>query len=81
MLVSDIGMPGEDGYDLIRKVRAMEPKRGGRIPAVALTAYARAEDRLRTLSAGFQMHVLKPIEPVKLAAVVASFAWRTGRRE
>jgi CheY-like chemotaxis protein/nitrogen-specific signal transduction histidine kinase len=80
VLVSDIGMPGEDGYDLIRKVRAMEPERGGRIPAVALTAYARAEDRLRALSAGFQMHVPKPVEPVELAAVVASFAWRTGRR-
>lgn len=75
VLVSDIGMPGEDGYDLIKKVRAMEPERGGRIPAVALTAYARTEDRLRALSAGFQMHVPKPVEPVELAAVVASFAW------
>ncbi|HJU06001.1 MAG TPA: response regulator [Nitrospiraceae bacterium] len=77
VLVSDIGMPGEDGYDLIRKVRAMEPDRGGRIPAVALTAYARVEDRLRALSAGFQMHVSKPVEPIELAAVVASFAWRS----
>jgi len=80
VLVSDIGMPGEDGYELIRKVRAMEPERGGRIPAVALTAYARVEDRLRALSAGFQMHVPKPVEPVELAAVVASFAWRTEKR-
>ena len=78
VLVSDIGMPGEDGYDLIRKVRAMDPACGGRIPAVALTAYARVEDRLRALSAGFQMHVAKPVEPLELATVVASFAWRRG---
>ncbi|MGH7230613.1 MAG: response regulator [Nitrospiraceae bacterium] len=77
VLVSDIGMPGEDGYDLIRKVRAMAPDCGGRIPAVALTAYARVEDRLRALSAGFQMHVPKPVEPIELATVVASFAWRS----
>ncbi|MES4786207.1 MAG: hybrid sensor histidine kinase/response regulator, partial [Nitrospiraceae bacterium] len=80
VLVSDIGMPGEDGYELIRKVRAMDPERGGRIPAVALTAYARVEDRLKALSAGFQMYVPKPVEPVELAAVVASFAWRTGKK-
>jgi signal transduction histidine kinase/DNA-binding response OmpR family regulator len=80
VLVSDIGMPGEDGYELIRKVRALEPEHGGRIPAVALTAYARVEDRLRVLSAGFQMHVPKPVEPVELATVVASFAWRTEKR-
>ncbi len=80
VLVSDIGMPGEDGYELIRKVREMEPDRGGCIPAVALTAYARGEDRIRALSAGFQMHVSKPVEPVELAAVVASFAWQTRKR-
>ena len=81
VLVSDIGMPGEDGYELIRKVRAMEQEHGGRIPAVALTAYARVEDRLRALSAGYQIHVPKPVEPVELAAVVASFAWRTGQQQ
>ena len=80
VLVSDIGMPGEDGYDLIRKVRQMDPDHGGCIPAVALTAYARGEDRIRALSAGFQMHVSKPVEPVELAAVVASFAWQTRKR-
>jgi CheY-like chemotaxis protein len=79
VLISDIGMPGEDGYELIRKVRAMDPKQGGRIPAVALTAYARGEDRLRALSAGFQMHVAKPVEPAELVAVVASFAWQAGK--
>jgi PAS domain S-box-containing protein len=76
ILVSDIGMPGEDGYSLIGKVRAMKPENGGKMPAVALTAYARAEDRQRALMSGFQMHVTKPIEPDELAAVVASLAKR-----
>jgi PAS domain S-box-containing protein len=78
VLVSDIGMPGEDGYELIRQVRAMTHKEGGSIPATALTAYARSEDRLRALKAGFQMHVAKPVEPVELVAVVASLAGKTG---
>ncbi|HYG08492.1 MAG TPA: hypothetical protein VD835_00830, partial [Pyrinomonadaceae bacterium] len=69
--------PGEDGYTLIRKVRNLPPERGGRIPAAALTAYARAEDRMRALRAGFQLHVPKPVEPAELAAVVASLAGRT----
>jgi signal transduction histidine kinase/ActR/RegA family two-component response regulator len=72
VLVSDIGMPGEDGYTLIRKVRALEPEHGGRVPAVALTAYARVEDRLQALSAGYNMHVPKPVEPAELAVVIAS---------
>ncbi len=71
-LVSDIAIPERDGYDLIREVRAREPERGGKIPAVAVTAYARAEDRVRALAAGFQMHVAKPIDPDELIAVVAS---------
>ena len=63
----------------IRRVRALEAKEGGgRIPAIALTAYARVEDRVRALKAGFQVHVPKPIEPVELVAVVASLAGRTG---
>ncbi len=74
MLVSDIGMPGEDGYELIRKVRALKPDEGGRTPAAALTAFARAEDRTRALRAGYQTHVAKPIEPTELTAVVASLA-------
>ena len=78
VLVSDIGMPGEDGYALIGSVRKLEEGRGGRVPAVALTAYARAEDRVRALRAGFQVHVPKPIEPVELVTVVASLAGRTG---
>ncbi len=78
VLISDIGMPGEDGYTLIRKVRALQPERGGQIPAVALTAYARMEDRTRALAAGFQMHVPKPVKPIELTTVVASLARRIG---
>jgi CheY-like chemotaxis protein len=74
MIVSDIGMPGEDGYDFIRKVRALPPAHGGRTPAAALTAFARAEDRTRALRAGYQTHVTKPVESMELTAVVASLA-------
>jgi CheY-like chemotaxis protein len=79
IIVSDIGMPGEDGYDLIRKIRGRERENKlKRIPAVALTAYARVEDRMRALSEGFQMHVPKPVEPAELAAVIANLAnWET----
>ncbi len=80
VLVSDIGMPERDGYDLIQAVRELPPEKGGRIPAVALTAYARVEDRMRVLSAGFQMHVPKPVEPAELLAVVASLAGWNNRR-
>ncbi len=76
VLVSDIGMPGENGYELIRRVRRLAPEQGGAIPAVALTAYAKTADRLRVLSAGFQMHVPKPVEPAELALVVSSLAER-----
>jgi PAS domain S-box-containing protein len=77
ILVSDIGMPQEDGYALIRKLRTLSQDQGGRIPAVALTAYARAEDRTQALLAGFQLHVPKPVNPTELAAVVANLAGRT----
>jgi CheY-like chemotaxis protein len=77
-LVSDIGMVGEDGYELMRKIRAREPERGGLIPALALTAYARAEDAQRALEAGYQAHVAKPVEPDKLATAVASLVGRRG---
>ncbi len=76
VLVSDIGMPQEDGYTLIRKVRALTVHQGGQIPAVALTAYARAEDRAQALLAGFQQHISKPVDPAQLALVVASLAGR-----
>jgi signal transduction histidine kinase len=76
VLLSDIGVPGEDGYSLIRKVRAREPALGGNVPAAALTAYARAEDRLRALEAGYQTHLAKPIDPSELIATVARLAGR-----
>jgi CheY-like chemotaxis protein/nitrogen-specific signal transduction histidine kinase len=74
ILVSDIGMPEEDGYSLLCKVRALESKRERQIPAVALTAYARVEDRIQALSAGFGQHVTKPVEPAELVAVIANLA-------
>jgi CheY-like chemotaxis protein len=76
MVLSDIGMPGEDGYEFIRQVRALKPEEGGRTPAAALTAFARAEDRTRALRAGYHTHVAKPVEPAELTAVVASLATR-----
>ncbi|NEQ21934.1 MAG: PAS domain S-box protein [Microcoleus sp. SIO2G3] len=76
VLVSDIGMPGEDGYALIQKIRALDAEQGGQIPAVALTAYARTEDRIRALASGFQLHMPKPVNPEELVAVVANLAGR-----
>lgn len=78
VIVSDIGMPNQDGYDLIRAVRELPAERGGNVPATALTAYARAEDRRRAIDAGFSMHVSKPVDPAELVAVVASLT-RTPR--
>lgn len=72
VLVSDIGMAGTDGYDLIRRIRALKPEEGGTTPAAALTAYARAEDRKKALDAGFMMHLAKPVEPAELMAVIAN---------
>src|SRR5207249_8492020 len=74
ILVSDIAMPGQDGYAFIRKVRARKTEDGGGVPAVALSAYGRNEDRMKALSAGFQLHVEKPIEPSMLINVVATVA-------
>ncbi|AKV00713.1 two-component hybrid sensor and regulator [Labilithrix luteola] len=74
VLISDVGMPGEDGYELITKVRKLPPGRGGDVPAAALTAYARVEDRKRALDAGFMTHVPKPVEPDELVSVVAELA-------
>jgi CheY-like chemotaxis protein len=79
VLVSDIGMPNEDGYALIREVRRLEDAEGGRTPAVALTAYAREADRREAIRAGFQTHMTKPVEPSELAEVIASLAGRVGR--
>ncbi len=76
MIISDIGMPDEDGYDFMRQVRKLEANEGGRTPAAALTAFARAEDRTRALRAGYQTHIAKPVEATELTAVVASLATR-----
>jgi CheY-like chemotaxis protein len=76
VLVSDIGLPGEDGYDFIRRVRALGPDRGGQTPAAALTAHAKGEDGARVLTAGFQVHLAKPVQPAELASVVATLAGR-----
>jgi CheY-like chemotaxis protein/nitrogen-specific signal transduction histidine kinase len=74
VVVSDIAMPGESGYDLIHKIRALPPDRGGRVPAVALTAYASASDRRRALLAGFHTHLAKPVEPDELLTVLSTLA-------
>jgi len=78
ILVSDIGMPIEDGYALIRRIRSLPADRGGNVPAVAVTAYAREEDRLRALGAGFQAHVAKPVDPAELLRTVSRMAGLPG---
>jgi CheY-like chemotaxis protein len=79
VLLCDIGMPGEDGYQLLEKIRALPESEGGSTPAVALTAFARSEDRRRALMAGFQLHVPKPVEPAELLAVVANLSGASRR--
>ena len=76
VLIADLGMPGMDGYALIEQVRALDPDFGGLTPAVAVTAYASPQDRLRALQAGYQNHVAKPVEAEELAIVIASLAGR-----
>jgi len=77
VLIMDIGMPNEDGYEAIQKVRQLKNEEGGKVPAIALTAFARSEDRRRAILNGFQMHIAKPVEPSELIAMVASLAGRT----
>ncbi|TFI54209.1 response regulator [Mastigocladus laminosus UU774] len=72
VLVCDIGMPEEDGYTLIRKIRGLNAEKGSNVPAIALTAYTDSEDRVRALEAGFQTHVGKPVDPDNLVAAVAN---------
>ncbi len=79
VLISDLGMPDEDGYALIKQVRALSEKDGGNTPSAALTAYARVEDRMKVLRSGFQIHIPKPVEPAELVAVVANLAGRIER--
>jgi CheY-like chemotaxis protein len=80
ILVSDIGVPGEDGYSFIGRVRALRPDQGGRIPAVALTAYASSEDRTRALARGFNQHVTKPVDASELTVVIKNLVERFGLR-
>ena len=76
MLVSDIGMPEEDGYSLIAKIRQLRAARQRALPAIALTAYVADGDRMQALDAGFQMHVAKPVEPTELIAAIAVLTGR-----
>jgi CheY-like chemotaxis protein len=76
VIVSDIGMPGEDGYSFIRRLRKLSREDGGRTPAVALTAYARSEDRTLALKAGFQSHASKPVDSQELLLVIANLVGR-----
>jgi CheY-like chemotaxis protein len=76
VILSDIGLPREDGYSFMRRLRALPPSRCGDVPAAALTAFARTEDRARALDAGFQLHLAKPLDPADLVMVVASLAGR-----
>jgi CheY-like chemotaxis protein len=79
LLISDIGMPNMDGYDLIRQVRKLEGNKNQRIPAVALTAYARVQDRMRAILAGYSTHIAKPVEANELVTVVAGLTGRLGK--
>jgi PAS domain S-box-containing protein len=79
VLIADIGMPVEDGYSLIRKVRALPGDRGGQTPALALTAYARTEDRIRALSEGYQVHLAKPVDRIELATVISTLGQRSAQ--
>ena len=76
VIISDIGMAGQNGYQLIKQIRSLDPEEGGHVPAIALTAYARASDRRRALLAGFQTHLAKPVEPDDLLAVILSLTFQ-----
>ena len=79
MIISDIGLPGEDGYRLVEHLSARPPSLGGAIPLIALTAYGRPQDKRRALAAGFRMHITKPIEPVALAVALTSIVRHPSR--
>jgi CheY-like chemotaxis protein len=76
LIVSDIAMPGEDGYSLMRRVRALDPEQGGRIPAIAVTAYSRTKDLMRALAAGFQAHLSKPVNAAELSHAITGLIGR-----
>ena len=79
VILADIGMPEKDGYELIKAIRSSSDPRVKDIPAAALTAFARSEDRTKAMQSGFEMHLAKPVDPGELLAVVATLAGRTGR--
>ncbi|UMR33376.1 response regulator [Massilia sp. MB5] len=79
LLLTDIGMPGTDGFELLARIRALGAARGGQLPAIALTAFARSEDRLHALESGFLDHLAKPVEPAQLLTAVALAARQAGR--
>ena len=79
VILSDIGMPEQDGYEFMRMLRSLSVEDGGQTPAAALTAYARPQDRRQALMAGYQSHVVKPADPAELVTVVASLAGRLSR--
>jgi CheY-like chemotaxis protein len=76
IIVSDIGMPDQDGYELMRQIRSLPAEQGGRTPAIALTAFARPEDRRQALSVGYQKHLAKPVDPMELLEAVALLTGR-----
>ena len=76
VLISDIGMPDEDGYEFIRKLRRLPPEKGGQTPAIALTGYASRKDRERALAAGYHQHMAKPVEQVDMIAAIAALVGR-----
>ncbi|MGE0706352.1 MAG: response regulator [Vicinamibacterales bacterium] len=80
VIVSDIAMADEDGYAFIRQVRALSPDRGGRIPALSVTGYASSDDVRHALAAGFQMHLVKPVDPDALVEAVATLAGKARMR-
>jgi len=80
IIVSDIGMPDQDGYELMRQIRKLPEKEGGAIPAIALTAFARPEDRKQAFSVGYQKHLAKPVEPHELLTAIATLASTSRKR-
>ena len=81
MIISDIEMPDEDGFSLIKKLNEFNIEQKRKIPAIALTAHARPSERLKALSAGYQMHLTKPVEPAELLAIIANFTnWHNGNK-
>jgi CheY-like chemotaxis protein len=79
LIVSDIAMPGEGGYSLMRRVRALDPEQGGRIQAIAVSAYSRTKDLMRALAAGFQAHLSKPVNAAELTHVITGLIGRFNR--